>query len=237
MPRRTVVVLTYHGLGDAPGASTVFRRRIQDFEDDLDLIDRLGYSVLSFRDLLGRDVLTHDAVVITFDDGLMSQVDHGVPALKRRQVKATFCVPTSLIGAARHHFTLDTLAELAEVQAAHGGRLFDLAIHGHRHVNYRDLTEAEMGVELQQARGKFWEARISPLVLALPFGDFNSASIQAVARDHGFLVVRTAIGGVLDQNNLLDTPSYLIHRDTDLEELLSRRSQWPLEAPVRRPKR
>lgn len=234
MPRRTVVVLTYHGLGDAPGASTVFRRRIQDFEDDLALIDRLGYSVLSFRDLLARDLLTHDAVVITFDDALMSQIDHGVPALKRQGMKATFCVPTSLIGAAAHHFSVPTIAALSEERAPHGERLFDLAIHGHHHRNYRELTADEMAADLQAARKEFWSFNLHPIVLALPYGDFNSEAIQQTARANGFQVVRTARGGVVDQNNWLDTPSYLVNRETDLEELLSRRSRWPDEAPVRK---
>lgn len=260
--RRTVVVLAYHGILPKPSAvPNKHQRTRDDFEEDLYLIDRCGYDVLSFDDLVaavkGEVPLQNDGVIITFDDSLMSQYNVAMPLLVGLDYKATFFACPGLMGTKDYFFAQDTIDDiLSRMSPVTGEWLFDVESHGYNHVDLAKVEPWKLEEELKNARSAWDEMfkmrrvysvdrdvvfaeRRSP-VLALPYGGDNPEEVQRAAAAHGYVVVRTAIGGVVHLSdfdripNLLDVPSYLIHENTDMEALLSRRSQWPEAAPYKK---
>lgn len=258
--RRTVVVLTYHGITPKPSAPPAkYRRAKYDFEMDMELIAKLGYETISFGDLVaavsGEEPLQNDAVIITFDDGLISQYEAALPILVQLGLRATFFVCPGLMGTAEYFFKQETIEDILCKMLPTGEWQFDVESHGYDHVDLKDLSEADRDVQLWAARRSWDEMfavrRINAIdrdvvfaerrdpVLALPYGGTNTPAMQSAASAAGYKVVRTAIGGVIDfwdasTKNLLNVPSYLLHENSDLKALLDRRSSWPNSTPKRK---
>jgi peptidoglycan/xylan/chitin deacetylase (PgdA/CDA1 family) len=92
---RGVRILCYHGvwLGDDGFAGDAMFMRKETFEQRLELIERLGYPVVSLETAIeafeGKAELPVAAVVITIDDGWYCTYAAMVPALRRHGMSAT----------------------------------------------------------------------------------------------------------------------------------------------------
>ena len=94
------VSLMYHDIGFrsgparpiAVGDDPTFTVTPDRFVAQLDLLAALGFSGVSLNRALAGGVA--DPVAITFDDGNIGQVEHGVQALVARGMTATFFVTT-----------------------------------------------------------------------------------------------------------------------------------------------
>jgi len=90
MPCTTMVILTYHKIRD-----------VANFERQIDYLVRKKYNLLSLSDFLSgysARTLTSRDVLITFDDGDYSILDHALPVLKKFSCPAVAFVVTGLIG-------------------------------------------------------------------------------------------------------------------------------------------
>src|SRR4051794_35750584 len=122
--------LTFHGIGDP-------RRELEPGEASA------WVSHEQFTALLDSVKGRHH-VRITFDDGNASDVEHGLPALQERDLKATFFVVAGRLGTP--HF-LDR-ADVTELAAAG----MTIGCHGMRHRPWRGLDHATLREELVDAK-------------------------------------------------------------------------------------
>jgi len=122
--------LTFHGIGSP-------MRELEPSESDVWLTHDRFVSVLDA--VAGRD-----DVRITFDDGNASDVEHALPALRERGLRATFFIVASRIGAAGF-LDAEAIRELTAAGMAIG-------CHGMRHRRWAQLDDGSLREELVDAR-------------------------------------------------------------------------------------
>ena len=95
-----VPILMYHNISDTGDESTNISRSA--FEEHMRALDENGYTTVSFFDLLAfverGEPLPEKPVVITFDDGYLSNYESAFPVLERLGMKATIFVIGTLVG-------------------------------------------------------------------------------------------------------------------------------------------
>ena len=116
-------------------------------------------------------------VRISFDDGNLSDVTHGLPALLERGLRATFFVLAGRLGKPG---SLGT----SEVQALVAAGM-SIGSHGMDHRPWRGLESEPRGVELDAARQILSEASgTSVSEAALPLGRYDRALLGELRRRH-----------------------------------------------------
>lgn len=95
----SVSVLTYHKIDDS--ASDELTVSVQSFLDQMNWLSDNGYTTMTVEQLVeaarsGSDV-PDKSVVITFDDGYLSQYDQALPILQNLSMVGTFYVATHLL--------------------------------------------------------------------------------------------------------------------------------------------
>jgi peptidoglycan/xylan/chitin deacetylase (PgdA/CDA1 family) len=190
--------LTFHGVG-APG------RRLDPGED------RVWVSHPQFLSLLDGAVGRTD-IAISFDDGNISDIEHGLPALRERGLHATFFVVAGRLGESRF---LDEDAVRALTAAG-----MEVGCHGMSHRPWRGLDDRSLDEELIEAKAVLEQAIGRPVTrAACPFGSYDRrvlhrlrgsgyhhvyTSDRGTARLGDFLQARNSIGpdddlGLLDR--------------------------------------
>jgi peptidoglycan/xylan/chitin deacetylase (PgdA/CDA1 family) len=171
--RPRCINLTFHGVGDPdralePGEAEVWVRR-RDLRSILDAVD-------------GRD-----DVRITFDDGNASDLEHALPALAERGLRATFFVVAGRLGT-RGFLDAGGVRALADAGMAIG-------CHGMRHRPWRTLGDAALREELLDARRRLEEIVQRPVAEAgCPFGSYDRR-VLARLRRYGYERVYTSDRG------------------------------------------
>jgi peptidoglycan/xylan/chitin deacetylase (PgdA/CDA1 family) len=201
-----VINLTFHGIGTPeraldPGESEVWVTR----EQFLSLLD---------------DVADRPDVRITFDDGNAGDVEHALPALRERGMRATFFVVAGRLGTPRF---LDA-AGVRELSAAG----MQIGCHGMHHRAWRGLDDAALREELVDAKAILERVVGQPVTqAACPFGSYDRrvlrtlrgcgyrqvyTSDRGTARSSGFLQARNSVGphdgpGLLGHIASLESPA------------------------------
>ncbi len=171
--RKRTVNLTFHGIGDP-------ERSLEPGEDQIWLDSGQFQSVLD--SVAGR----HD-VRITFDDGNASDLDHALPALRRRGLTATFFVVAGRLGLPGF------LDEEGVRELVSGGMA--VGCHGMRHRPWRRLDADALEEELVDAKRLLEEVVQRPVTeAACPFGSYDGQVLQALRR-HGYRRVYTSDRG------------------------------------------
>jgi peptidoglycan/xylan/chitin deacetylase (PgdA/CDA1 family) len=179
--RSRCINLTFHGVGDperalAPGEADVWVSR-RDFARVLDAV-------------AGRD-----DVRITFDDGNASDVEHALPALADRGLRATFFVVAGRL-ATPGFLDASGVRELAGAGMAIG-------CHGLRHRPWRALGEGALREELVDARHRLEDIVQRPVAEAgCPFGSYDRRVLGRLRR-YGYERVYTSDRGTARANDWL----------------------------------
>jgi peptidoglycan/xylan/chitin deacetylase (PgdA/CDA1 family) len=165
-----------------------------------------------------------DSVVITFDDGLVSQHERAVPALRKAGMPATFFVTTK-----------QTILTNEQLRALDADELFAVESHGHVHVDHSLLDEELLPPVLADAYLSFQNILLrAPRYLAWPYGGKVTDTMIRAAKSVGFERTRSALAGECIAGRTEESiPSYVINQHSDLRALLSRRDRWPSSTPVK----
>jgi peptidoglycan/xylan/chitin deacetylase (PgdA/CDA1 family) len=89
-----MIVLCYHGISETWSGAV----RPDSLERQLRLLLDHGYSAASFAEAVPSP-LAEKTVVVTFDDGYTSVLEHAFPILESLGVRGTVFVPTAFVGA------------------------------------------------------------------------------------------------------------------------------------------
>ena len=175
-------ILMYHGLyADAEGEGVrdpVYSVDPTAFARQLDWLAEHGFRTLRLRDLEGNGEPPPRSIVITFDDGDISNAQVALPQLAARDMVAEFFVTADFVG------RRDRLSpgDLRHLVASGMG----VQSHGYSHSYLDDLREQDLEAELVQS--KAWiEAVIEQPVnaLALP-GGRGGERVRAAALAAGY---------------------------------------------------
>jgi peptidoglycan/xylan/chitin deacetylase (PgdA/CDA1 family) len=180
-------ILTYHSLD---GLGSVLSTSPSTFARHLQVLREAGANVLSLREgaeRLRRGDLPERALVITFDDGFRSVVEHGLPLLLDYGFTATVFVVSGFVGrsnswpsqpayvATQPLLDWPQLRELAEAG-------IDIGAHSRTHPRLPDLTRREIEAEIVQSKREI-EDRVGHRVetFAYPYGDYDEAVLAAAS--------------------------------------------------------
>lgn len=184
-----VPVLVYHNIAEEARGRLVIAAHT--FTEQMGYLKSHGYRVVRLDDLvqytaLGRQ-LPAKSVVITFDDGYKSFLQHAYPVLKRLGFTATLFVYTDYIGSGVNALDWDELKQLTEDG-------FGIAAHSKTHSDLRrrpgesaEDFARRMRTELAEPLALF-QRRLgrAPHVLAYPYGAHDD-EVAKKAREHGYV--------------------------------------------------
>ncbi len=176
-------VLLYHDVVVGAPANK-YAVSVEHFREQLRFIRENGYRVLSLADLCDKRVSYDRAVVITFDDGLVSAFDQACPLLASAGVGAEFFVNTASVGKPGF-LSWDQLRQMRDLGMS-------LQSHGHHHVVCSLLSRTAALQQLKYSRELLEEklaGRIS--AFAVPYGLINRRVIRS-AYEAGFRIVCTS---------------------------------------------
>jgi peptidoglycan/xylan/chitin deacetylase (PgdA/CDA1 family) len=179
--RQRSINLTFHGIGEPerlldPGEEQVWLGSDR-FESALDSVAGRG------------------DVRITFDDGNASDVEHALPALRRRGLTATFFVVAGRLGSPGF---LDA-GDLRALAAAG----MTIGSHGMRHRSWRRLDGRALREEHVEAKRRLEEIVERPVTeAACPFGAYDGRVLRSLRRC-GFRRVYTSDRGTARPNDWL----------------------------------
>ena len=169
----SVVNLTFHGLGVPP-------RRLDAGESDVWLDQDHFFRVLDH-------VPTDGSVVITFDDGNVSDLQIALPALLARGLSATFFVCAGLIGKPGY-LSQDDIGALLRAGMKIGS-------HGLMHRGWRAMDRSLAVEEIPQAKSILETVTGYPITkAACPFGAYDRVSLRQL-RACGFTSIYTSDRG------------------------------------------
>jgi peptidoglycan/xylan/chitin deacetylase (PgdA/CDA1 family) len=198
-----ILNLCFHGIG-SPG------RPLEPDEGQYWL------EVAQFEEFL-EVVAGHPSVRITFDDGNASDAALALPALCRRNLKATFFV---LSGRLDQEGSLSAAEVRGLVQSG-----MIVGSHGMRHVSWRSISDQELHEELTVATDSIADAAGQPVrQVACPFGSYDRRVLNAVRR-HGFSRVYTVDGGPARNDAWLQSRHTVRADDTAAD--IERRARQP----------
>lgn len=184
-----VSVLLYHRF-DEDRYPTTTTSSVQ-FEQQLSYLKTNGYAVMSMDQLAacveGRAKIPDKAVVITIDDGFMSEYEHAVPVLRKHGLPFTIFVFTRGVGT-RGYVTWRQLRELESL----GGTV---GCHTHTHPRLINMSAEEVESETVGSR-RVLERNLGHPVryFAYPFGQYDER-VRSVARKAGFRLMLTSDPG------------------------------------------
>jgi peptidoglycan/xylan/chitin deacetylase (PgdA/CDA1 family) len=171
-------ILMYHAIWSAAGraipqtSSIAHAVAARDFRAQLDAIVSGGYRTIKLDDL-ERSASGPKPLLITFDDGHESDLLMAAPELARRNLHAIFFVIWSYLGRPGY-LSRDQVLALRE-------QGFEIGSHGLTHTRLTQLSPAEASNELLESKRRLEDLLQEPIAgLALPFGHYNDAVLQAV---------------------------------------------------------
>jgi len=218
---RTLRVLMYHKVNDVDGNPVTVAPAL--FDEQMAQLRELGYRAVSLDDVLAHYLegapLPAGAVLITFDDGYLDNLENAVPILERHGYPAVLFVPIGYLEERRplphdEHLasrgivnrTLDW-AQLAELEAS-GVRVESHGI-GHRPLADLEVDEAAREITLSKLR---LEARLGRPVRAFAYVKGSEAHYRPVhlslLKQAGYDLAFTSISGA----NGPDTDPLQLHR-------------------------
>lgn len=180
VPSRSSVALMYHALG-VDGAvdvgqdphytldSAVFDRHLRDCQ-------ATGSAVTSARDWLRGD--PQSAILLSFDDGHLSNYTEAFPLLQQHACSADFFVNSSNVGT-RGYASWIELRAMADAGQS-------IQSHSHTHRYLTSLSATELRDELVRSKTMI-EDRVGHAVsLLAPPGGRMPANLERIARDCGY---------------------------------------------------
>lgn len=147
---------------------------VSKLEQQFKFLSEEGFRSYHFSELMNLEKLpTKKSVVITFDDGYVSQLEYAVPLLEKYGLKATFFIPLQYLGATdswnEPSFPLMTAKQLKSLNPT----IVELGYHSFSHQKYSELSLSEIEIDTKKAFDTASESTL-PLTasLAYPYGKF-----------------------------------------------------------------
>ncbi len=190
-----LLILNYHGIEVREGeygASLAEREYFilkKSFRIHLEILRKEKFMSLGISELSEmRTVDSNRSVMITFDDGHISNYEHVLPLLKEFGMKAIFFIPVNLIGSPGY---MDG-AQIREL----GSNGFDIGSHGLNHIPLTRLRNEKLKEELLGSK-KALEDLLGKRVdsFSVPRGFYN-VRVRLAAKEAGYRFVFTSRFGL-----------------------------------------
>ena len=210
-------VLMYHALEDdqhpldgLDRGTRVYVLRCEQFEQQMELLHREGFRTFFLDELLNREPWPERALVLTFDDGHVSNSTLALPILQKYGFKAEFFITTDWIGTPGY-LSVEQIATLSSAGMSIGS-------HGVSHRFLGDLCQQEVERELQgsmEALSAITGSRITSF--SAPGGRLNPLALQLAQRLGYRIVYGSRPGSFRPGAPPVQVPRFDIRCDCDQE--------------------
>lgn len=198
----------------------------EEFESQMKLLYEKGFYTMTpyeMEKFLKKEInLPDKSVLITFDDGYLSNYLYAYPILKRYGFKATLFVVTSAIRETPQKFNPDQLNFISWEEINKSVDVFDYASHTHAMHNQDKgmgflVTKPESEVRQDIKRSK---ELLGLDYFAYPYGQYNAKTI-AILQEAGFkLAFTTKEGNVTQESKPFELGRYYMNPGRDLSAIL-----------------
>ena len=155
-------------------------------EENISTLQENGYSFITFADLYAfyyeNAPLPEKSVILTCDDGYLSNFNLAYPIFQKLNVKVAIFVVDSLVGK-QNYFTWDEAKQMKD------SGLVDIYSHGKNHIDYTKVTAETLKNSINFAQTNL-EQHLGPSsikVFAYPAGKYNSLTVETL-KDLGFSI-------------------------------------------------
>ncbi len=165
-------ILMYHHVTTEKGKGLTIS--IENLEKQFKHLAENGYKTYHFKELSKLKTLPNAKnIIITFDDGYVSQMELALPLLKKYKLKATFFVPLDFLGKTDSWNTSSLQIMTLEQLKSLDPKIVELGFHSFYHKKYTELSNAEIEADTRRCMEFVSENELnfSP-VLAYPYGKF-----------------------------------------------------------------
>ena len=153
--------------------------------------------------LYEKKVLPPKSVMITFDDGYMSNYLHAYPILKQYGFTAVICAITGNIQTKDQEYNPDSLDMLSWMQVAASSDVFEYASHTNLLHKPVDGRSGFVSVSLEEAQADLIRSlkRVNnDKLFAYPLGQYNAQMVEML-RNNGIDLAFTINKGYVNQNS------------------------------------
>lgn len=186
-----VPILLYHNITD----SYDIHQKLVNITPDalrahLEAIKNAGYNTITYKDfyqaVVGIKNLPENPILITFDDGYLSNYQYAFPLLKELNMNATIFIVTGSVGNYKldhPHFNWDEAREMDN------SGFVDIQSHTHSHRDFHTLTPYETLYEVRMSKYLI-EKNLGKNVsaIAYPYG-FDNEYSQDIIKSAGFSMI------------------------------------------------
>ncbi|MEM6685732.1 MAG: polysaccharide deacetylase family protein [Bacteroidota bacterium] len=169
-------ILMYHAVTTDASQSNGLTIATEHLEAQFQYLQENGYTSLHFSDLQqlkSPAFFPKKAVIITFDDVYVNQLELAYPLLQKYNLKACFYIPFQYVGGLDEWNTgneqLMSVAQLKSMDAA----TIELGLHSYAHKKYDALSTEEINDDFEKCQSFIQENELNVSnVLAYPYGKF-----------------------------------------------------------------
>src|SRR3989344_2712390 len=180
----------------------------ENFEKQLQYLKENDFQNILLKDLAnyfsGNFTLPAKPIIITFDDGLISQYNNALPLLQKYGFTATFFIFTNPIGRSQNYLNWEQIKELENFG-------IEIGSHGIYHLLLNKIDKNRLAEETSGSKEKIEENLGQKIYsFAYPFGAYNDQVVKMI-KEAGYQSARDIVNGVNHtKENLYNLRAYFI---------------------------
>ncbi len=179
-------ILMYHNVCEPTATASDLTISTDKLEAQLMYLKQKGYQTYHFKELEQNERLTphlaDKAVVLTFDDVTVNQLEYAVPLLEKYQMKATFFIPFKYLGKVDSWNAggEEPIMSLEQIKGLPAN--IELGFHSYEHRRFTDLSPAEIKIDFDNCMEvvKSHQLQVYPAI-AYPYGNFPKKDPKRLA--------------------------------------------------------
>ncbi len=174
MPR--LPILMYHGVSTKASESNGLTISKENLETQFRYLKENGYTTLHFSELQFLKTLADfpkKAVIITFDDVYVNQLELAYPLLQKYGLKASFFIPFQYVnGVDEWNTGKERLMSVAQLKSMDEATI-ELGLHSFAHKKYHELSPEEIDEDFEKCKDFIISNQLNVSnVLAYPYGKY-----------------------------------------------------------------
>ncbi|MBQ9097208.1 MAG: polysaccharide deacetylase family protein [Clostridia bacterium] len=218
-------VLLYHNISESYHKSQAdMNITAEDFENHIASLIENGYNIISFNTYIdhinGLCDLPEKSVIITFDDGYLSNYTVAFPILRKYGAYGTVFVVTSRVGSydtQYPHFTWKQAKEMVD------SGIMSIYSHTVSHTNMLERSANEIAYEVRKSKYIIEKnLGVKCNVLAAPHGLFSKTATFVIG-ESGYDVLCRVGDICIDENtdSVISLRRYTVHGDMSAADVIS----------------